>query len=229
VVKLARKLGAEAVLGNHDAHVLKHHRGEAVGPHHTEVAKSLTVKDFEYLAGLPLWLDVPRHQVRVVHAGLVPGVKVEAQRPEELINMRSLDAQGQPRRRVSEGVPWASKWQGPELAVFGHDAMRGLQEYPLALGLGRGDERRDRGADEHLAPHPHLAGVRGERGDGRVELRAHLARASLGVLPGDRGIDDGDQHEVLVAATAGDGEGGGVGVPGQVGEVGSADDGHGRP
>jgi hypothetical protein len=138
VVKLARKLGAEAVLGNHDAHVLKHHRGEAVGPHHTEVAKSLTVKDFEYLAGLPLWLDVPRHQVRVVHAGLVPGVKVEAQRPEDLINMRSLDAQGQPRRRVSEGVPWASKWQGPELAVFGHDAMRGLQEYPLALGLDTG-------------------------------------------------------------------------------------------
>jgi predicted phosphodiesterase len=138
VVKLARKLKAEGVLGNHDAHVLKHHRGEPVGPHHVEVAKSLTKKDFEYLAGLPLWVDVPRHKLRVVHAGMVPGVKVEAQKAEDLLNMRSLDAQGQAKRRVTDGVPWASKWNGPELLVFGHDAMRGLQEYPFALGLDTG-------------------------------------------------------------------------------------------
>lgn len=138
VVKLARKLGAQAVLGNHDAHVLKHHRGEQVGPHHVEVAAALTKKDFEYLAALPLWLDVPRHGVRVVHAGLVPKVPIEDQRPEDLLNLRSLDVEGRPRRRADEGVPWASQWTGPELVVFGHDAMRGLQEYPRALGLDTG-------------------------------------------------------------------------------------------
>lgn len=138
VVKLARKLGAEAVLGNHDAHVLKHARGEKVGPHHVEVAQSLSEKDFEYLGALPLWIDLPRHGARVVHAGMVPGVKLEAQAREDLLNMRSLDAEGRPRRRVDEGVPWASKWPGPELVVFGHDAQRGLQEHPHALGLDTG-------------------------------------------------------------------------------------------
>jgi predicted phosphodiesterase len=138
VVKLARKLGAEAVLGNHDAHVLKHHHGEQVGPHHVEVAASLTRKDFEFLDGLPLFIEVPKFKLRVVHAGLVPGVKLEDQRREDLINMRSLDAQGRPSRRMEEGVPWASKWPGPELVVFGHDAMRGLQDYPFALGLDTG-------------------------------------------------------------------------------------------
>ena len=137
-VKLARKLKAEAVLGNHDAHVLKHARGEQVGPHHIEVAKSLTAKDFEFLGALPLWIDVPKHKLRVVHAGLVPGVKVQDQKPEDLMNMRSLDAQGRAKRRVDEGVPWASQWPGPELIVFGHDAMRGLQEHPFALGLDTG-------------------------------------------------------------------------------------------
>jgi hypothetical protein len=138
VVKRARKLGAEAVLGNHDAHVLRHARGEKVGPNHLEVAKSLTEKDFAYLAALPLWIDVPKHNLRVVHGGLVPGIAPEDQRPEDLYTMRSLDAAGKPRRRVDEGVPWASKWMGPELVVFGHDAMRGLQEWPFALGLDTG-------------------------------------------------------------------------------------------
>lgn len=138
VVKRARKLGAEAVLGNHDAWVLKALHGEKVGDHHREVAASLSAKDRAYLEALPLWVGVPKHGVLVVHGGLVPGVKLEEQRPEDLINMRSLDAEGRPRRRVDEGAPWASLWVGPELVVFGHDAMRGLQDYPLALGLDTG-------------------------------------------------------------------------------------------
>ena len=51
--------------------------------------------------------------------------------------MRSITDDGRPSKRI-EGAPWAALWTGPEHAVFGHDAIRGLQQHPLATGLDTG-------------------------------------------------------------------------------------------
>jgi Calcineurin-like phosphoesterase len=138
VVQLARERGALAVLGNHDAHVLSFREGKPLKPHHLEVAKSLTTPDWEYLEQLPLWLDFPELNALVVHAGLVPGLALWQQQKHVLLNLRSFGPSLEPSTRVDGGVPWASRWPGPRFVCFGHDAVRGLQQHPFALGLDTG-------------------------------------------------------------------------------------------
>ena len=136
VLKLMRDWGALAVKGNHDAHVLKFRRGEEMKKEHRVVAKTLSEADWKYLEALPLFLRVPG--IIVLHGGAVPGIPLEQQEENALINMRSIDAQGKWSKRIEAGVPWASLWPGPDRVVFGHDAVRGLQQWPHALGLDTG-------------------------------------------------------------------------------------------
>jgi diadenosine tetraphosphatase ApaH/serine/threonine PP2A family protein phosphatase len=141
VIRWARASGAEAVLGNHDAHVLRAVHGEAkVGPLHRAVAEKLNAEDIAWLEARPLWLRLDAAADRpylVVHGGLVPGIPLEQQRRDHLLNLRSITAEGEPSKRI-EGAPWASLWRGPEHVVFGHDAVRGLQLHPFATGLDTG-------------------------------------------------------------------------------------------
>jgi diadenosine tetraphosphatase ApaH/serine/threonine PP2A family protein phosphatase len=139
VVAWAREGGAAATLGNHDDHVLRARAGHPdAKEQHRRVAKSLSAADVEWLAARPLWLRLPHEAAHVVvHGGMVPGVPVEKQEREHLLAMRSIRADGQPSKKI-EGAPWASLWTGPEHAVFGHDAIRALQQHPHATGLDTG-------------------------------------------------------------------------------------------
>jgi len=138
VVQLAREKGALAVLGNHDAHLLRIGAGHAGKKHHEQIAKTMTDADWRYLEAMPLVLKLDAVSTIVVHGGLVPGVALDKQDRDTVINMRSFDADGKPSKRIEGGVPWASRWPGPLHAVFGHDAVRGLQQWPHATGLDTG-------------------------------------------------------------------------------------------
>ena len=145
VVRLLRKLGARAVRGNHDQHCLKWWDARLAGdeppklkPAHQEVADALEEEDWRWLAGLPLWIELEEHDALVVHAGLLPDLPLEDQDPYDLMNMRSILDDGAASRSYTEGTPWAERWPGPRLVVFGHDAVRGLQTRPHAIGLDTG-------------------------------------------------------------------------------------------
>jgi hypothetical protein len=141
VLQFARERGMQAVLGNHDAKVLAcgpRTGGGGHGKHHAAVARTLDAADWRYLEGLPLYIEVPPLDLVVVHAGLVAGVPLDQQQRSLVINMRSITPAGEPSKQVDAGVPWASLWPGPAHVVFGHDAVRGLQQHPHATGLDTG-------------------------------------------------------------------------------------------
>ncbi|HJL19412.1 MAG TPA: metallophosphoesterase family protein [Sandaracinaceae bacterium LLY-WYZ-13_1] len=141
VVRFLRTGGHEAVRGNHDAKLLAARRGERdrpLGAKHRAHAEAMDDADWAWLDGLPPWLQLPDHGAIVVHGGLVPGVPLEAQDPDVVTNLRSIRPDGTPSQRVDEGEPWAKHWPGPELVIFGHDAIRGLQRWEHAVGLDTG-------------------------------------------------------------------------------------------
>jgi hypothetical protein len=143
VVQLLREEGGLGVLGNHDAHALKaHEEGASSKPERQQLLRTLTGPDWAYLEALPLYLRLGREKAHgpetaVVHAGAVPGKALEEQDRELLLTIRSIRDDGTPSKKI-EGTPWAALWKGPERIVFGHDAVRGLQEQPMATGLDTG-------------------------------------------------------------------------------------------
>jgi len=145
VLALARERGARAVLGNHDKHALRWLDAQEAGAEppgrsaaHSAMCASFGRADWDYLRALPCYLRLEHVEAIVVHAGLVPGVALEQQEEECMISMRTLRSDGRPSKRLGDGVPWASLWRGPELVVFGHDAVTGLQRHRHAIGLDTG-------------------------------------------------------------------------------------------
>jgi hypothetical protein len=139
VLALVRGAGGRSVLGNHEAKLLAwRERGVALRPLHLEVAESLSDEDWDMLRAMPLWLDLPEHGARVVHAGVVPGQPIEETQPEALFTMRTIDSHGRWSSGRDGGALWGSLYEGPLHVLFGHNAREDLQLWPLATGMDTG-------------------------------------------------------------------------------------------
>lgn len=144
-VELVRSMGemALSVKGNHEQAVLSRLQSLKQAP--KELTKKyawitrLSAEDQTFLEELPYTITIPFLHVIVVHGGLVPGVKLQEQLPENMINMRNyVHEKLSGTSDIDEGLPWAGQWPGPEFVIFGHDARRRLQKYRNAIGLDTG-------------------------------------------------------------------------------------------
>jgi hypothetical protein len=117
-------------------------RGKTIGPLTRKTADALRKKDWELIESFPLWIDLEEHRVRIVHAGVIPGIAIEHQDPRVLMNVRSLV-------RAGAGWPieaseerghrsWAHSYEGPEHIVFGHNAQPAPEIARFATGLDTG-------------------------------------------------------------------------------------------
>lgn len=142
VLRRARAFGARVAMGNHEERVLEARRARLDGrplpkldKTHAALLDQLADDEWAQLESFPLWLELDEH-LRVVHAGLVPGIPMAAQEPYNLTHMRSISDGGEPSSKW--GPPWGARYQGPPHVVFGHNARKDPQLHPDATGLDTG-------------------------------------------------------------------------------------------
>lgn len=153
VLDVARRTGAIVVRGNHEQKLLDWRtarqewvQGAAakppIGRMHRDIARSLRPVDWKLLETAPFYLDLSEHGARVVHAGLVPGLGIEAQSPQTLMRIRTVRLEAHANRGGKRGkspnVLWGAAYAGPPQVVFGHNAAPGLQLHAWATGLDTG-------------------------------------------------------------------------------------------
>jgi diadenosine tetraphosphatase ApaH/serine/threonine PP2A family protein phosphatase len=128
-----------SVLGNHDRALLAYWTGvikkKHLKPSQRKCAKQL--KDGRerysaYLATLPALIDLGAHVV--VHAGLRPGVALDAQSIEDLTELRTLGRD----RTSRKGTPWYEVYDGEKVALFGHWPAGEPRRGPRAIGIDTG-------------------------------------------------------------------------------------------
>jgi hypothetical protein len=141
VLRLFREIRAQGVVGNHEVRLIELRRaqrsgepGLRIGKRHAALFREFSDDDWSLLETLPLSLEVPEHSIRVVHAGVLPGLAFEAQDPWTLTHVRSVTKDGHPSAEFGASS-WAAAYAGEPHLVFGHDARRGLQLHAHATGL----------------------------------------------------------------------------------------------
>ena len=119
---------AECVLGNHDDLLLrKPEKAAALGLPEAALA---------WLRGLPLSLSGqgPAGPWLVIHAGVHPELGLAGTSRDRALVMRRF-----PDDSTVDHPYWWQRWHGPPLVIYGHDAVRGLQDHrPHSLGLDTG-------------------------------------------------------------------------------------------
>jgi diadenosine tetraphosphatase ApaH/serine/threonine PP2A family protein phosphatase len=133
VVKRARKLDLECVMGNHEHKFLKWYKSSGSKndvydrrPHYTQFSD----EDINYIARMDPYISLPDMNTVIVHAGLRPGINLQNQTKDDLYYIRYMDSDSKfiSLKKISRlgkdaiGAHfWTEFWSGPESVVYGHN------------------------------------------------------------------------------------------------------------
>ena len=126
-----------SVIGNHDRALVRHwsDRSEHLNKAQRQAFDELQTageRYFRQLASLPFFIDLGSHAV--VHAGVRPGIPLENQSPDDLVELRTLGSD----RTSREGTPWWEAYEGPQTILFGHWPTSGPRLGKNSIGLDTG-------------------------------------------------------------------------------------------
>jgi len=139
-----------ALRGNHEENLIRaffNRQNDPDAEPKYKYVDDFTLEEIEWLCSLPFTIKLPHLNVMCVHAGVVPGIHLNEQDPENMVTMRNLVKDSQASNSASKwtahsspesGVAWASEYNGPEHVIYGHDAKRGFIQFPYATGLDSG-------------------------------------------------------------------------------------------
>lgn len=146
-VTLLRRAGARSVMGNHDYIIKMIHdqKTKEIKPPlpikaaHYALYNSLSPDNINFLAKLPLWIDLPEINALVVHAGLKGNTRLEEHSEEELTCLRILDRETKEFvRRDKAGFPWYYFYSGEKTVIYGHNAARSIKMNKNTIGIDTG-------------------------------------------------------------------------------------------
>ncbi|CAO3647124.1 unnamed protein product [Cunninghamella blakesleeana] len=168
-IRKAKELGAYCVRGNHDDYIIRFKtyenmygankmgpgkatlpEGNVIDPmkfknEHAEMARNLTMDEYEYLVSCPMIIDLPFLNARVVHGGVDPKIDDAVENdPWTVFNIRDIKDEV-PIRDNEIGKHWTKEYTivqsnqtTPIKIYYGHDASRGLDLQELTFGLDSG-------------------------------------------------------------------------------------------
>ena len=133
MVKRAREMDLECVMGNHEAKFLKWYNSQGTRmdvydrkDHYDE----LSDQDVAYIMNMPTYIELD--DVIVVHAGLKPGIFMPNQRKDDLMYLRytdkdrrfiSLKKINKIGKEAAGAMFWTEFWYGPKSVVYGHNVQ----------------------------------------------------------------------------------------------------------
>ena len=143
-VELAMK--NHCILGNHEHKHLSYRSTnrslDTMPPHHATTQNLLGEKHWKYIEELPLYINIPQYNVVVVHAGVWPGISVEDQDINHLLNLQCVN-EGPTNKSSwpSKSKPntfWTNYYKGPSIIVFGHTGLNVPIKDEFVVGIDTG-------------------------------------------------------------------------------------------
>lgn len=143
VIRRARELGAESVMGNHEDKCVQWFRRDAlcvasgkpnnmmVHPDRLAEWFLLSREDLDWIRGLPVTISLPEGWL-IVHAGF-EDLPMGEQRPDKMMRVCNIDpVTGKMKSPMDDmeqrpgTIPWMDRWRRPESVVYGH-AVHGTE------------------------------------------------------------------------------------------------------
>jgi diadenosine tetraphosphatase ApaH/serine/threonine PP2A family protein phosphatase len=126
-----------SVVGNHDLALVRFWKGVTSKLKPSQESTFVELQNgsehlLEYLSGLPSYIDLDAHVV--VHAGLRPGIPLNQQSLDDLVELRTLGAD----RTAREGTPWYEVYDDPKVVLFGHWPATQPRRGKSAIGIDTG-------------------------------------------------------------------------------------------
>ncbi len=139
-VEIIRRLGATALLGNHELRLLMHRRtgnDALLKDDDRRTIKQLTPKDWAYLENMPLHRHLPEIDTVLVHGGFLPNQAWQSQPASVVTRIQVIDTDGRPRKRAElpDAPFWADLWPGPPFVVYGHTPRHEVYRRPSSIGI----------------------------------------------------------------------------------------------
>lgn len=131
VVRKAREMQLECVMGNHEHKYVKWFRtqGTRVDVYDKKAFyNDLSDQDITYINDMRLYVEL--EDVIAIHAGLKPGIAISSQTKDDLMYLRYTDSDrkfislkkiNKLGKEATGAKFWTEFWQGPKSVVYGHN------------------------------------------------------------------------------------------------------------